>query len=491
MEFDKFILMFNFLTHILFVASLGFYLITNLQWYHYKIDRVLTKHHKRWWHIAYFIFPTLIYQLGGEFFWIFFYFAYLPSLVMWWKRVDKKLVWTWRVKRYFFILISLTLFQDLICLTKDSCSHYNVFIPIVVATAGSVIIEKFILFSYYRQAEQKIRSMAGMRVIAITGSYGKTSIKNFLSQVLSRRYRVYTTPKSVNTIEGIIQDINNNLDADTEIYIVEAGAREKGDIEKIAKLVQEHIAIVGKIGEQHIEYFKTIDKIIETKLEIVNSKNLEHLYLHSSINRERLKIDDLPFQLHYFGEGASQVVADLEGTQFKLEIDGKLEKFDTPVLGKFQSENLEVVIRVALQFGFTLDEVKASIRHLKPVPHRLEKIKAGGKIIIDDGYNGNLDGMLEAFRLVESHSGRKVIITPGLIESSDELNERVAFEIDDVFDVAIITGSLNRDFFKRKLINTKAIRIFLDDKSKLEDVLMKQTESGDIILFANDAPNFI
>ena len=99
--------------------------------------------------------------------------------------------------------------------------------------------------------------------------------------------------------------------------------------------------------------------------------------------------------------------------------------------------------------------------------------------------------MLEAFRLVESYDGRKIIITPGLIESNETLNERVAFEIDDIFDIVIITGSLNRDFFKRKLVSTKAIRVFLDDKSKLEKILSQYTKDGDIILFANDAPSFI
>ncbi len=482
---------FEFSTHLLFITTLGFYLITNLQWYHYKIERVVTKHHKSWWHFTYFLFPILIYLIGGEFFWIFFYFAYLPSLIIWWKKLDRRVVFTWRVRRFFFLLISLTLFQNFICLIKESCATYGVLMPILMTLIGSTLFEKFIFFSYYRQAKKRLKEMGKMRVIAITGSYGKTSIKNFLSQVLSRKYRVYATPKSVNTIEGIVKDINDNLDNGTEIYIVEAGAREQGDIEKIAGLVQEQIAIVGRIGEQHIEYFKTIDKIIETKLEIVNSKNIEDLYLHSSINRERIKINDLPFKFHQFGDGASYIKSDLEGTSFKLEIDENIEEFQTNLLGKFQSENLEVVIKVALDLGITVDEVKSAIANLKPVPHRLEKIKAGGKIIIDDGYNGNIDGMLEAFRLIESHEGRKVVVTPGLVESSDDLNERVAFEIDDIFDVVIITGSLNRDFFKRKLVSTKSARIFLDDKSKLEDVLMKQTQSGDIILFANDAPNFI
>jgi len=481
----------NFLTHIIFIFALGIYLITNLQWYNYKIERVLTKHHKSWWHFFYFGLPITVYHFGDNFFWIFFYFAYMPSLYIWYKKLDKKLVVTWRVKRFLALLLFMTIFQDLICLIKDGCMQFGVFMPIIITVAGSIVVEKFIFLSFYKQAEKKIKDMNHLKVITITGSYGKTSIKNFLHQTISKKYKVYSTPKSVNTIEGIVKDINENLDVSTEIYIVEAGAREKGDIEKIAELVQHNIAIVGRIGEQHIEYFKNIDRIIETKLEIVYSKRLTHLFLHSSINRDRLKVENILFKLTMFGDKATNIKSDLDGTSFNLDINSSIELFQTSVLGKFQSENLEVVIQVALELGISIDDIKKSLHNLEPVPHRLEKIRAGGKLILDDGYNGNLEGMLEAFRLVEQFDGRKVVITPGLVESTDEMNERIAFEIDDIFDVAIITGSLNRDFFKEKLVSAKPTRIFLENKSQLEDTLMKQTKSGDIILFANDAPNFI
>jgi UDP-N-acetylmuramoyl-tripeptide--D-alanyl-D-alanine ligase len=204
-----------------------------------------------------------------------------------------------------------------------------------------------------------------------------------------------------------------------------------------------------------------------------------------------VQIEGANFEIEAFGESGKDTISDLKGTFFELNISGKVEEFSSPVLGSFQSENLEVVIKVAHDLGISIPEIKILLRTLKPVPHRLEILKAGGKTIIDDGYNGNLEGMLEAFRLIETFEGRKVIVTPGLVESSEEQNERVAFEIDDIFDVVIITGSLNRDFFKRKLVSIKPTRIFLEDKSKLEEVLLKETKSGDIILFANDAPNFI
>jgi UDP-N-acetylmuramoyl-tripeptide--D-alanyl-D-alanine ligase len=108
---------------------------------------------------------------------------------------------------------------------------------------------------------------------------------------------------------------------------------------------------------------------------------------------------------------------------------------------------------------------------------------------LDDGYNGNIDGMLEGIRLCSLHEGRKVIVTPGLVESSDELNLKLIDAINNVFDIVIVTGSLNAKLFEKNIKMTN--KTILQDKSKIQDVLASQTASGDIILFANDAPNFI
>ncbi|KFN39679.1 MAG: UDP-N-acetylmuramoylalanyl-D-glutamyl-2, 6-diaminopimelate--D-alanyl-D-alanine ligase, partial [Sulfuricurvum sp. MLSB] len=133
--------------------------------------------------------------------------------------------------------------------------------------------------------------------------------------------------------------------------------------------------------------------------------------------------------------------------------------------------------------------IASAVNGLKSVEHRLERIDAGGKIILDDGYNGNIDGMLEGVRLCSLHSGRKVIVTPGLVESTDELNSQLIAAINEVFDIAIITGQLNALQFDKELKVPQ--KIMLADKSQMVKTLGEVTRAGDIILFANDAPNFI
>jgi len=358
-----------------------------------------------------------------------------------------------------------------------------VFIPLLLAYLLSYAIEKYLFEIYKKEASKRLASIKDLEIIAITGSYGKTSIKNFIASILSTKYRVYATPRSINTIGGIIKDVNTALPDDTQIYVCEAGARQSGDIAVIAEFLEPQRVVVGKVGLAHIEYFKTLRNIIVTKLEIMRSSRLKKAFVHSSVT------DEPHEKVEFFGSSVYDLKADLDGLSFKMELDGEVVEFETSLLGSFQAINLEVAIKMAKEFKLSNNEIKEALLKLDAVPHRLQKIVAGGKIILDDGYNGNIDGMLEAIRLVSTHKGDKVIVTPGLVESSEELNLELAEAINGVFDTVIVTGKLNRDLFSRAL-NVK-YKFILEDKSKLQDLLAKETKTGDIILFANDAPSFI
>jgi len=472
--------LFTFVTNVLFVTTLGWYLITNLQWYNYKLSRVIFKHHKPQWHLFYFIIPFIVYYTTGIFFAIFFYFAVLPSIFIWHKKLDKKLVLTWRVKRFLILLIFLTLFQNVICTIKDACEVYGVFLPIAIAFIGSFIIEKYLFIAYKKQAKAKLDSIANLQIIAITGSYGKTSLKNFLTQILSKKYNVYSTPRSVNTLGGIMGDINNALPTDTQIYICEAGARERGDIYDITTFLEPQTVVVAKVGLAHIEYFKSLENIVRTKLEIIQSPRLKKAFVYKNVT------DEAHEKVEFFGDDIQNISATLDGINFNYQG----QSYHTNVLGTFQAINIEAAMKVAQEFAMQQAEIQACVRDLKPISHRLERIDAGGKIILDDGYNGNIDGMLESIRLCSLHqSGNRVIVTPGLIESSEALNIELCEAINDVFDIVIVTGKLNATLFDQH-IKVK-LKTILHDKSKLTNILASQTKSGDIILFANDAPSFI
>lgn len=475
---------FNIFTNIILVLCLGWYLITNLQWYNYKLERVILKHHKVQWHIIYFATPfVLFYFLDPLYFSIYFYFLYLTSFIIWNRKLDKPLVLTTRVKRFLGILLFVTLSFNLLCFFSHRCHHAVLFIPLLISYIVSHLLEKMFFITFKQKAKKRLATISDLKIVAITASYGKTSIKNYLHQVLRNKFNTYKTPRSVNTIAGIVLDVNRDLPKDTQIYIAEAGAREKGDIEEITTFLEPQHVIIGSVGEQHIEYFKTIDNIIYTKMEILKSPRLEKGFVHDSV-----PILDYP-KIEKFPNDLNITMSNLDGIWFDIKINGEVQHFNAPILGSFNAINLTAVILTALELEMSIEEIKIALHEIEPVEHRLQMIKAGGKIIIDDSFNGNLDGMLEAVKISSTHTGRKVIITPGIVESTVEANTTLARAIDEVFDVVILTGSLNTKVLSDYIDSTKIVT--LKDKKAMEECLAKTTKVGDLILFANDAPNFI
>jgi UDP-N-acetylmuramoyl-tripeptide--D-alanyl-D-alanine ligase len=321
--------------------------------------------------------------------------------------------------------------------------------------------------------------MNDMLVVGVTASYGKTSIKNFLAHLLAKKYKVYAPPRSVNTFGGVLKDINEDLPDDTEVYVVEMGARGEGDIAEIATFVNPHYAVVGKIGPAHIEYFRTLENIRNTKMEILKSDRLIEAWVDQSA---KIKPTE---HIHMFGQDVKDVKATLESTSFTLDD----VRYHASILGAFNAMNLAAAVKVAKALGLSDEEIQEGLQTLEPVPHRLQRIDAGGKVILDDSFNGNIDGMLASFDLAATYPGRKVIITPGLVEADEDLNIQVAKRANEVFDLVIVTGNLNYAIFKEYIDPDKLRK--LSSKDKMEEMLVTETVGGDLILFANDAPSFI
>ena len=549
------------IAHAAFILMLGFYLITCLQWFSYKPARIIFHFTKPAWHLYFLILPLAAYfgceiaaGLGAAKFGfaslytlraakILIVAVYALVLWLWQRGLDKKLVFTPRVKRFFAILA--------VCVFSFNAAFYAaggpilpIFLPLGAGLAASFVYERAQAAKFKAAARKKLASMPSLTIIQITASYGKTSIKNFLYQILKSDFRCYKTPRSVNTLAGLVRDINEALPADTQIYIAEAGARLSGDIAEITEFLAPQIVVVGEIGAQHIEYFKSIENIRKTKLEALTSARLKHAFLHSSTQKsadERVTIydegleicgadlDGIKFSLSLSeneplssgensvphadtsaaeGEGQGGLSEDSNGAhreygaeqkkhekqerrenQDKRTSEGDRHEFFAPILGKFNAANLAACIKIARFLGLSTDKIKSRVAHVGAVEHRLARLDAGGKIIIDDSFNGNLSGMLQSYELMRSYGGRKVIITPGIVESTREDNETLAAKIDEIFDLAIITGELNSEVLQSRIDPKKTI--VLKDKRDLQRVLSENTHSGDLILFSNDAPSFI
>ncbi|MWV61999.1 UDP-N-acetylmuramoyl-tripeptide--D-alanyl-D-alanine ligase [Helicobacter saguini] len=491
---------------------LAYYLITNLQWYNYSLGRVLFKHHKQKWHFFYFLLPiivtllllvTLPIKYSAIAVSIGLCAIYIPAFILWIKGLDKKLVFTGRVKRYFLLIIifislsslSYYFYNDLDSKVSLVLCFFLYIFSIFLSVFLSHIIESILFQGYKNRAKRKIESLENLVIIAITGSFGKTSMKNFVAEILSEKYRVYRTQKSVNTLKGLVADINANVSGNIDIYVAEAGARARGDIDSIARLLNPQYAVIGKVGSAHIEYFKTKENTLKTKLELLDSKRLIKAFMHkdNEIKKDYISQD--------FRENISKIItypppdsiknieSTLSFTKFSMLLDSKWVDFETKILGRFNVDNIAVAALLGFYLGLDSKSLQRAVASLKPVEHRLQRIDAGGKIILDDSFNGNLDGMLEALRLASLHNGRKVIITPGLIECDEASNIALAKRINEVFDLAIITGSLNAALLDSKI--SKPQKIIMKDKGEMQEILAAHLKSGDLVLFANDAPSFI
>jgi UDP-N-acetylmuramoyl-tripeptide--D-alanyl-D-alanine ligase len=214
-------------------------------------------------------------------------------------------------------------------------------------------------------------------------------------------------------------------------------------------------------------------------MEILQTKRLKEAWVHDSAMVKPEKI------VHSFGKEISNIRATLDGLDFEMD----KEEYHANILGSFNAMNIAVAIKVAKALDIDDKSIKKQLETLEPTAHRLQRMDAGGKVIIDDSFNGNIDGMLEGFNLSSTYNGRKVVITPGLVEVDDEFNIQVAKKANEIFDLVVVTGDLNYDIFKEYVDKDKLLK--LESKDKMQEMLIEQTRAGDLILFANDAPSFI
>ena len=295
--------------------------------------------------------------------------------------------------------------------------------PIIVLIANFINspIEYLGKKYYINQAKKIIRDMPNLIVIGVTGSYGKTSVKNFLTKILSSKYEVLTTPKNYNTTMGVVKTIRENLKPIHQVFICEMGATNIGDIKEICDIVKPKIGIITAIGPQHLESFKTIDNIIKTKLELANSVaenggvtflNYSNEYLEKEqikgkfvtygINNE--KLDYNSYNLKSSSKGISFTTL---YKKTKEEIN-----FKTKLIGKHNVINITAAISVADYLEVPLNKMIRAVREIESVEHRLKPILNGKMTIIDDSYNSNPVSFKSALDTLLEFEGNKIVVTP-------------------------------------------------------------------------------
>lgn len=366
-------------------------------------------------------------------------------------------------------------------------------------------IEHFIKNNYIKQAKKIIEDMPNLIVIGVTGSYGKTSVKNFLVKVLSTKYEVLTTPKNYNTTMGVVKTIREELKPIHQIFVCEMGADKIGEIKEICDIVNPKIGIITAIGPQHLESFKSIENIIKTKFELLDALNKNKGTAFFNYNNEIIKSAPKPkMSILTYGindknldYNSYDVHSSSDGLTFKiLDNLNKEIEFKTKLIGKHNVINITGAIAIANFLGIQIDELITCIRELKSVEHRLEVTSYGNLTIIDDSYNSNPVSSKSALDTLSEFDGTKIIVTPGLIELGDD-EEKYNFEYgeymvkicDYIFLVGvthskkILDGIISKNFKKDRIFTVNTPNEALKQIAKLNIV-------GKVnVLLENDLPD--
>ena len=369
------------------------------------------------------------------------------------EQVKKPLVITARVKRllvtisilYLIPVVILFIFNDLryIMLMILAVMTYFEFIIVLIAKFFNRPVERMVYLKFYHQAQRKLKSMTNLDVVGITGSYGKTSSKNILSDILNVKYVTRPTPKNLNTEYGLMITINNHLDKYDQVFIAEMGAYVPGEIRTLCKMVHPKYGILTKIGTAHLESFKTQENIQKTKFELIESLPSDGCGV---LNRDdelqvsyKLKnnVEILWIGIDTKDEvdvRATNIKCSNNGTTFDVVFKGDKKKypFETKLLGKNNVYNILAGIALGKKMGVSVKDLEAGVRKVRPVEHRLELKDLGGMFMIDDAYNSNPVGARMAVDVLSMMPGVKVVVTPGMVElgeKQDELNKEFGKQI--------------------------------------------------------------
>lgn len=381
--------------------------------------------------------------------------------------------------------------------------------PFVILLANWILkpVEKSINRRYYNEARDILASMPGLKIIGITGSYGKTSTKHYLQRILSEQFDTLMTPGSFNTTMGVIRTVREYLKPYNEVFIVEMGAKQPGDIKEICDLVHPVIGIVTAVGEQHLESFRSIENVQRTKFELIDSLPSDGLAV---VNDDfpyaaGRPVDNVECRRYAVNntEAADYRVSAIEyahdGTRFTIDgPDGFSLSLHTRLVGECNISNLMAAVIVAINLGVPDEKIRYAVEKIDQVEHRLNvKRTPGGITIIDDAFNSNPDGSRMAVDVLSRMTGgQRIIITPGMIELGDkqyDYNRRLGEHIARNVDHAIIVGEYNRQAIMEGISEAATLdssRIHpVDTFMQAQQLLTAIARPGDTVLYENDLPD--
>ncbi len=444
--------------------------------------------------------------------WVFVLLAILFLLVTPFKKKKAKtpLVYTMRVKRLIFIYILLGI---VLALGAFSLRE-SVYLSVAVLFLGAFLVPHFVTLAlfismpmekgiskyYYNDAKKILDSKKDLTIIGVTGSFGKTSVKNILYNLLSEKYEVLMTPGNFNTTLGVVRTVREMLKPTHQIFIVEMGAKNKGDIKEICELASPDFGIISSIGPQHLESFKTMDTIVDTKFELADAvwKKGGTMFLNYSNEFIRNRTKDGAVVSFGLEEGFDYNAENVEYSSGGAEMTVNGIRLKTSLLGEFSAVNLAGGVALAKELGVCDESIKAAVKRLEAPDHRLKLIKNARYTVIDDAYNSNPQGAKAALKTLSLFSERKILVTPGMVELGEkeaELNKELGRLAAHSADYIVLVGKKQapplEEGIREEGFSDKRLYV-AEDINDAFSYIYNITDVPSVVLLENDLPdNFL
>ncbi len=473
-------------------------------------------------------FFILTFNFWGSFlplilFWVYFFEVILFLI----STLRKRIKWPVFTKKAIFLLLVLSSVAVIFAGASNYYiknifwfSFYLLIFDILVPLIVSLIVLLFQPFavlirnSVLKKATEKMESLRSLQkrilVIGITGSYGKTSTKEFLATILSSKFKVLKTKEHQNSEIGIANCILNDLTEDHDIFIVEIGAYDKGKVREVCSMVKPKIGIVTGVNEQHLSLFGSMENLLSAEgggelaeilprdgLLVLNGDNKYCIDLAKRVNNAPEKIYTTNKNI-IDSEIWTEDAETAENFVFFVAMNKNRElgHFQINVLGKQNIQNLLAAILVARELGMSFHEIIEASKNIKQEQAGMT-LKSGkhGINIIDSSYSSNSDGVIADLDYLNIFSKKKVIIMPCLIElgeKSAEVHKKIGRKIGEVCDMAIITTKDKFEEIKKGAVEAgmQENNIILCDNIK--DIYSMVTlfyKSGDAILLEGRMPS--
>jgi len=405
-----------------------------------------------------------------------------------------------------------------LCIKGERTDGHNFAQQAVDAGARAVICERkpqnfrgtYLLVDSVLEATQRIaeyyRRSLGVKVVGITGSVGKTSTKEFIAAVLSKKYRVHKTKGNFNNQWGVPFTIFG-IDDRTEVAVIEMGISDMGEMDELSRMTRPNIAVITNIGESHLEFFKTREGILKAKTEIFNYMDPNGaIILNGDDDLLSTIASAKGIRPEFFGMKPSnnlsaEKIVDhaLEGTEFDMVMrdgGGKMSlHMKLPVPGIQNIYNALAAAAVGLKMGLSPMQIRSAFEKMQGADGRGNIIRTGKYLIIDDCYNASPKSVESSIDLLSTMNGRKVAILGDMLElgdKSDKLHFRVGKYAGKAgVDVTICVGSKSEKTYMGARMSTDNQVELFSDKDECIDALPGILKEGDSILVkASNAMGF-